>query len=134
MCTCGCGDLRPSKVFKIDDNKYLVYELYPGCQDCTKTVVVSLHFFNNEGFKSYLEGEPVTVVEFDEYGGSRFDSIVFDIDKDLVPAMTDHHLEDYDSVADLFHDQGLCIVQSAIISAKTKEERKTPTPSMGMQK
>jgi len=124
MGQCGCGDLQVHRIFKIDEDRYVVLNKYPGCTYCEAVIGLTVYFFNKQAFKEWLEGyeEDVEDVQFDEYGGSYQSLLFFDVDKDLVPSLKVHHnINEYESTENYFKDVGLDIIQEAMMSANKRE-------------
>lgn len=53
MGECGCGQMNIIKILKINDNKYILIDLYEGCRYCEETIGIALHLVNKEFMNDY---------------------------------------------------------------------------------
>jgi hypothetical protein len=126
MCSCGCGDLVPVAKLKIGEDKYIIINVYPGCQDCTGVIGVDLYFYNRKEMELICDYLPDLEITFDQYGGHNsahkdqigFPIPLFDVEDFEQLLLNNKNLEnnisEYDNASDYLSDNGLILIQAAI--------------------
>jgi len=128
MCQCGCGDLFPVKVYEINKNKYVVISEYHGCKECAEVIAHDIYFYDKKGMEDIADWVKPEKVEFDEFGGEKHDHglPLFDI-SDFREILEENEniygkVNEYDSMADWFEENGLNLIQEAMRRFKEKHK------------
>lgn len=126
MCSCGCGDIVPVAKLKIGEDKYIIINVYPGCQDCTGVIGVDLYFYNRKEMELICDYLPDLEITFDQYGGHNsahkdqigFPIPLFDVEDFEQLLLNNKNLKnnisEYDNASDYLSDNGLGLIQAAI--------------------
>ncbi len=128
MGACGCGDANFDRGFRLPDGTTIGIEVYRGCRYCATGPGVTVAAFDAKGAHEWMDGVECPVMVPDEYGGDdRYALAVclFDM-ADLLAECREIEAEvpiaDYESVADWLEDNGLQLIQGAMV----RQEKEQP--------
>lgn len=121
MGECGCGQVIPYKVLKINGNKYIVIEKYRGCDYCVAPIGISMYFLDKKGFDEWfvstgeLDYTDVEVIEFtNNYVSSQHFAFMSQDDL-LTSVMGMRELaKEYGDVEDFIIDEGLNLLRGGL--------------------
>jgi len=113
MGECGCGEIRDVRQVVRVGNKIMVVEVYPGCENCGQDgIATTLHLFTK--WSSEMFGfEPQSELTTEMAEG--LETVLFTV-RDLVAALDGMPtMEHYDRLSDWIEDNGLELLQRAIV-------------------
>lgn len=129
MGECGCGEMRPHKIFRIG-NKILVVEIYKGCSYCETGVMVTLNVMTQEAAeKMGIEPSEAGEIEMEWGWGQENFPIIGPEDLRAELKERDALFQEYDSLDDFFADEGLDILQGAVRRHISETERENALPN-----
>ncbi|MCA9375391.1 hypothetical protein KC622_03610, partial [Candidatus Dojkabacteria bacterium] len=126
MGECGCGEMRPYRVFNVSGNT-LATEIYRGCEYCGTGIAFCLYYFTPNGISDFFNPEDEEVLIPDEFGNMVEFPIISK--EDLIKSAKQMELDEaigdkgYESVTDWLEDNGLEFLQRALNIRLTEDSK-----------